>query len=692
MLLTKLVRYSRASTDFTVRVLRGFVWPKIDVLIRLALAEIFFVSGVLKLTNWNTALYLAANEYPVSFMSPVTAAYVGVSIEVAGAILLALGFMTRYAAVPMLILSLVIQFAYKPFDSQLFWAALFGWYAIVGAGPVSVDSLLRRGLADSALPFIPRILRWSEWIRVHAAPAYVSVLRIWLAAALIASHVIPPGGGYFSTLASWLPLDIAAHLPAGIALVGGVLLFLGFGTRYLGVAMILTFLGNAMLDPRATHAVYLLMTFSILIVYGGGLLSLDRIATALLGKYFPQLNVRDPRSLEGLPRVVIVGAGFAGVSCAAALRNARVAVTLIDRANFHLFQPLLYQVATAALSPGDIAAPVRQLFRNAFNVRVLLGTATGVDTQTQVVKIDGNEIPYDYLVLATGATHSYFGKDAWAPYAPGLKRIEDALEIRRKILTAFEQAEAAGDDTERASLLTFLIVGGGPTGVELAGAIAELARFGMDKEFRTFDPADAQVILVQSAPRLLPAFPESLASIAQRSLENLGVEVLLGSRVEAIDAEGVAGQRQAHRCKNRAVGRRCHRLARRQVARTRTPTTPGRIKVGADLEPAGHAKRLRDRRYCLEQRLERSGRAWTCAGGQTSRRLRCRSRSSAKLEATPRPRGVPVPSSRQLGHDRSKSRGRRLRVRQAVGSAGMVALGNRARRLSWSVSEIAPRR
>jgi putative oxidoreductase len=580
--LTKLVRYSRASTDFTVRVLRGFVWPKIDVLIRLALAEIFFVSGVLKLTNWNTALYLAANEYPVSFMSPVTAAYVGVSIEVAGAILLALGFMTRYAAVPMLILSLVIQFAYKPFDSQLFWVALFGWYAIVGAAPISVDSLLRRGLADSALPLIPRILRWSEWIRVHAGPVYVSVLRIWLAAALIASHVIPPGSGYFSPLASWLPLDIAAHLPAGIALVGGLLLFLGIGTRYLGVAMVLTLLGKAMFHPRESDAAYLLMTFSILIVYGGGLLSLDRIATALLGKYFSEFNLRDRRSLEGLPRVVIVGAGFGGVSCAAALRNAHVAVTLIDRANFHLFQPLLYQVATAALSPGDIAAPVRQLFRNAFNVRVLFGTATGVDTQTRVVKMDENEIPYDYLVLATGATHSYFGKDTWAPYAPGLKRIEDALEIRRKILTAFEQAEAAGDDAERASLLTFLIVGGGPTGVELAGAIAELARYGMDKEFRTFDPADARVILVQSAPRLLPAFPESLASIAQRSLENLGVEVLLGSRVEAIDGEGVAvsGKRIAARTVLWAAGVTASSAAKWLNA---DADSAGRIKVGADL-------------------------------------------------------------------------------------------------------------
>ena len=589
-LLARLVRFTRASTDFTVRVLRGLAWPKVDLLIRLALAEIFFVSGVLKLTNWNTALDLARNEYPVSFMAPVTAAYVGVGIEVGGAVLLALGFMTRYAAVPMLILSLVIQFAYKPFDSQLFWAALFGWYAIQGAGALSVDSLLRRGLADSALPLIPRILKISEGVRVHVAPVYVSLLRIWLAAALLvaAAHVMLPASGAFATLGSWLPLEVAARVPASIALTGGVLLLLGLGTRYLAVAMTLGVLANAMVDPRETDAVYLLMTFSVIFVFGGGRLSLDRLTAAFLGRRFPQLDARDPRSLAGLPRVVIVGAGFAGVSCAAALRKTQTAVTLIDRANYHLFQPLLYQVATAALSPGDIATPVRQLFRDAFNVRVLLGTVTGIDTQARVVQTAAGGIPYDYLVLATGATHSYFGKDSWAPFAPGLKRVEDSLEIRRRILTAFEQAEAASDEAERATLLTFLIVGGGPTGVELAGAIAELARYGMDKEFRTFDPAHARVVLVQSAPRLLPAFPESLAAIAQRSLERLGVEVLLKSRVEAIDAQGVlvSGQRIAARTVLWAAGVAASPAARWLGV---DADSAGRVKVQADLSVPGLA-------------------------------------------------------------------------------------------------------
>jgi len=243
-------------------------------------------------------------------------------------------------------------------------------------------------------------------------------------------------------------------------------------------------------------------------------------------------------------------------------------------------------VATAGLSPGDIAVPVRPLFRDADRVRVLLGTVTGIDTTAQRVQVEGQEIPYDYLVVATGAAHSYFGKDQWAPYAPGLKRIEDATEIRRRILTAFERAEATQDATERESLLTFLVVGGGPTGVELAGAIAELARFGMDKDFRNFDPAQARVILVQSAPRLLPAFPEKLAAIARRSLEKLGVEVKVGSRVEQIDAAGVAvsGQRIAARTVLWAAGVKASPAAQWLNAEA---DGAGRVKVGADLTVPG---------------------------------------------------------------------------------------------------------
>jgi NADH dehydrogenase/putative oxidoreductase len=250
-----------------------------------------------------------------------------------------------------------------------------------------------------------------------------------------------------------------------------------------------------------------------------------------------------------------------------------------------LFQPLLYQVATASLSPSDVAAPVRPLLRERFNTRVLFGAVTGVDTAAREVQVGEQRVPYDYLVLATGATHSYFGRDDWQPYAPGLKRIEDATEVRRRLLTAFELAEATEDEVERRALLTFLIVGGGPTGVELAGAIAELARYGMEKEFRRFDPADTRVILVQSAPRVLPTFPESLSAIARQSLEKLGVEVRVGGRVEHIDAEGVkvSGERIAARTVLWAAGVVASPAARWLSV---PADSAGRIKVQADLTVA----------------------------------------------------------------------------------------------------------
>lgn len=586
--LSRLARLGVSGSDIAARVLRAVVWPKVDLLIRLWLAKIFFVSGLLKLTHWETAVDLAAHEYPVSFMSPLSAAYVGVSIEVGGAALLALGLATRYAAVPMLILSLVIQFAYMPFDSQLFWAALFGWYAVRGAGPISMDALLRRGLADSALPGVPGILQVSEALRAHVSPVYLSLVRIWLGAALLvaASRVSLPAGIDLTALGQWLPIDIATRVPNEVALFGGSLLLLGLGTRYLAVIMIFALFGDAMMDPRETDAVYLLMVFSIVIVYGGGPLSADRLLHGLLRA--PRASARDADGLQGPPRVVIVGAGFGGISCAAALRHANVAMTIIDRTNYHLFQPLLYQVATASLSPGDIAAPVRQIFRDHAGIQVFLGTVSEIDTQAQLVVFEGRKIPYDYLVLATGATHSYFGKDAWSHYAPGLKRIEDATAIRRKILMAFERAEASNDTVERASLLTFLIVGGGPTGVELAGAIAELARFGLEKDFRHINPADARVVLVQSAPRILPTFPQSLAAVALRSLEKLGVEVLLDSRVDTIDADGVAvgGMRIAAKTVIWAAGVRASAAAQWLRA---DADSAGRIKVNSDLTVPGLA-------------------------------------------------------------------------------------------------------
>ncbi len=239
------------------------------------------------------------------------------------------------------------------------------------------------------------------------------------------------------------------------------------------------------------------------------------------------------------PHVVVVGGGFAGLSCVRGLKRAPVRLTLVDRRNYHLFQPLLYQVATASLSPGDIASPLRSILRRQRNVEVWLGEAVGVDVERRVLKLTDSELPYDYLVVATGATHAYFGHPEWEGRAPGLKTVDDAVEIRRRFLLAFEAAEREGDPVARRRLLTFAIVGGGPTGVELAGAMAEIARQALPRDFRAIDTSSARVILVEGTDRVLPGYPPELSKRAREQLEGLGVEVRTGSLVTEIDANGV---------------------------------------------------------------------------------------------------------------------------------------------------------
>jgi NADH dehydrogenase len=236
---------------------------------------------------------------------------------------------------------------------------------------------------------------------------------------------------------------------------------------------------------------------------------------------------------------VIVGAGFGGLSAAKALAGAPVQVTVIDEHNYHLFQPLLYQVATAGLSPADIAAPIRGILSRQKNARVLLGRVHGVDKTRHVVLLREREVPYDWLVIATGARHAYFGHEEWAAFAPGLKNIDDATKLRREILTAFERAEDETDPAEQKRLMTFVVVGGGATGVEMAGAIAELAKVALARDFRAIDTKMSRIILIEAGPRVLPAFPESLSAVAKSSLEKLGVEVRVGHAVTRCDRRGV---------------------------------------------------------------------------------------------------------------------------------------------------------
>src|SRR5262249_28155133 len=300
-------------------------------------------------------------------------------------------------------------------------------------------------------------------------------------------------------------------------------------------------------------------------------------------------SVRRVQSVaQARPNVVIVGAGFGGLEAAKALARAPVEGTVIDRQNHHCFQPLLYQVATAALSPADVAWPIRHILRKQRNATVLMAEVRGIDAGKRLVRTNALDVAYDYLVLATGATHSYFGHDEWADIAPGLKRIEDATRIRRRILIAFERAEVAGDEAERRRLLTFAMVGGGATGVEMAGAIAEVARQPLAKDFRRIDPTASRILLIEAGARIMPAFPENLADYVRRTLAKKGVEVMTSSRVVRCDERGVELER----------GRIDAGTIIWAAGVTASPGAQwlnadhdraGRIRVGPDLAVPGHA-------------------------------------------------------------------------------------------------------
>src|SRR5207244_3854216 len=286
--------------------------------------------------------------------------------------------------------------------------------------------------------------------------------------------------------------------------------------------------------------------------------------------------------------VVIVGAGFGGLEATFGLAGAPVQITLVDRRHHPLFQPLLYQVATASLATSEIAWPIRYLLRDRPEVTTLFATVTGVDTQGKLVLLDdGDALPYDTLVLATGARHAYFGHDEWEPFAPGLKTLEDATTLRRRILVAFERAERESDPDKRAALLTFVIVGAGPTGVEMAGTIADMARDTLPPDFRNIDTRRARVVLIEAGPRVLAGFPEDLSAYAQRSLEKLGVEVMLGEAVTECSAEGVVygGKRLEARTLIWAAGVRASRAAEWLSA---PHDRAYRLQVEPDLTVPGH--------------------------------------------------------------------------------------------------------
>jgi NADH dehydrogenase FAD-containing subunit len=404
-------------------------------------------------------------------------------------------------------------------------AVLLIWLLIGGAGPLSLDFLLRGGLARVpvwAVRTISRLYAWSDALGDFVLPAGT---RLYLAL------VIAGGTGF----AMW-PVPLTSELvtaPWSMLLLCWALL-LGVATR--PVAVLLCALAPPIVlsgvVPDRFEVTLLLL---LLAAKGAGWLSLDGLAARWAST---GLRMRD-HAAEAVPHVVVVGGGFGGIAAVRALRSIACRITLIDRRNHYLFQPLLYQVATAALSPADIAIPIRSILRDQRNVAVRLAEVIGVDSAAREVLLPEERIPFDYLIVATGAQHSYFGRDEWAAHAPGLKSIEDATAMRSRMLLAFEQAESEENPAKREAWLTFVVVGGGPTGVELAGALAELARTGLDQEYRAIDPATTRVILVQSAPRVLPAFSTVLSAHAERSLRELGVEVRTNAKVTHIDQQGV---------------------------------------------------------------------------------------------------------------------------------------------------------
>jgi putative oxidoreductase len=544
-------RLARAL-DFTGAARRAAA-PVVDLLVRLALAKAFFAPGM----------------FPGIGVADFSSGWPMIIVQVVGPVLMAIGLLGRSIALLMLVLTLRAQFSGVVQDEHLFWAALFGWYVVQGPGSLSLDRLLSKGTKHSPLPLAALAITAGDWINRAVGPLYVLAIRLWLAAAL--AGFVP-----FSTM---LPTLQDGMLPSQPLIIGAVLLALGLGTPMVGAVLFVAGTGMAMAGSDHGVTIYEPLLLALLGTSGAGRYSLDH----LIGCW-ARRAVRLP---SDLPHVVIVGAGFGGMACAERLRHEPAHVTVIDRENYHLFQPLLYQVATAALSPADITTPVRAAFRDNARMRVLRGTVTAVDTAARQVIADGRAIAYDMLVLATGATHGYFGHEEWAVFAPGLKSVADATSIRSRILDAFEEAEATEDAVLQRKLLTFLICGAGPTGVEMAGGIAELAHNGMAKDFRNFDPASARILLVQAGPRVLPQFDERLSAFARSSLEALGVEVHTDSRVELIDGDGVVvnGERIEAGTVLWAAGV----VASPASAWLGAGADPaGRIKVAPDLSVPGH--------------------------------------------------------------------------------------------------------
>lgn len=543
--------------------------PWLLLLVRVWFGQVVFVHQIMTMAMISHAEPLSSGLHVPSGLDATVHSIVP--------LLLTIGLLTRPVALVLFAETIVTSHGPLAVGAQVAKLALLAWLVVGGAGSVSLDNLLGRGLSWVPLRAARFMRKFYISLERYLSPLLLCIVRAGLAISLV-GVALPRSPWTLSEMlgTAGTPIVHAVWFAALLAFA----LALGCATRFtaLMIAVMVPVTGIAMSTDDRLAVLFLLL---VLVTAGGGTFSLDW----LVYRWMLREPQRDDFTTD-LPQVVIVGGGFGGVAAAQALCNARCRITLVDRRNHHLFQPLLYQVATAALSPAEIATPIRSLFRLQRNVQIRLGQVTGVDEIAREIQIGDARVKFDYLVLATGARHSYFGKDSWAPFAPGLKSIEDATAVRSRLLRAFEEAESAVNEAERAAWLTFVIIGGGPTGIEMAGAIAELARHGMAEEYRAIDPAIARVILLQSGPRILPTFTPMLSRSAERALHALGVEVRLDTRVQEVDSDGVdiGGERIAARTVLWAAGVAASPAAQ-WLKRTADPS--GRVAVAGDLSVPG---------------------------------------------------------------------------------------------------------
>ncbi len=559
--------------------------PWLDLTMRVWLAQAFLM-GVAMTVMTRSPPAMEGTGRLVGALNALVASPSGLLTQFVCPVMLLLGIGGRVAALLLLFQVLLLHGAGGVAIAHITWSVMLAYTIVAGPGAYSLDALFDAGLDSSAIPGARRIAATFAWITTHLGPSCWLALRLWIAslplthAAIGLGLVDFTGSGAIAVgagMSSWIGMP-----PPAASLAVGLLLALGLGTRGLCAVLILAVpIGQAAMS--VDDRLYWMLLLGLMACRGPGSFALD----AVVARWVDALAGRMAGATPTLPHVVILGGGFGGVAAARGLSRAPCRVTLVDRNNHHVFQPLLYQVATAGIAPTAIATPIRSLLRQQANLKVLLAEVSDVCVDKASVTLDRGRLAFDFLVIATGARHSYFGRDEWAPHAPGLKRIEDATLIRRRLLIGFERAEGADGPAERKAWMTFVIVGGGPTGVEMAGAIAELAQHGLTNEYRSIDPAAARVILVQSASRLLPTFPESLSADAQGELRRLNVEVRTSSKVESIDADGVVigGERIEARTVLWAAGVAASPAARWCGAEA---DKAGRIVVGPDLSVFPH--------------------------------------------------------------------------------------------------------